>query len=150
MSRVTMYAKIAIGAIADTIIWDRYCPKNVSSRSMPSTSVSTTSPRAVAVEVPWSQAQCMLVHITAQLDLDEVRSVMADGVLPVLEEATDDDQSGYDRKRHRKSGKACLPCQDLVDYHARHGQARYSSAHRDQTKHCSEQYPESDATSQAE
>ena len=33
-----------MGAMADTMIWDRYCPKNVSSRSMPSTVVRTTSP----------------------------------------------------------------------------------------------------------
>ena len=39
-----MYAKMAIGAIADTMICDRYCPKNVSKRSIPSTRVSTTSP----------------------------------------------------------------------------------------------------------
>ena len=39
-----MYAKMAIGAIDDTIICDRYCPKKVSNRSIPSTRVSTTSP----------------------------------------------------------------------------------------------------------
>ena len=35
---------MAMGAIAETMIWERYCPKKVSSRSIPSTNVSTRSP----------------------------------------------------------------------------------------------------------
>ena len=76
---------MAIGAIADTMICDRYCPKKVSNRSIPFYERQHNVARAVPIRIPGTEFQQVIVDIASQPDLDDVRGVVTDRVLPILE-----------------------------------------------------------------
>ena len=104
----------------------------------------------VTIEVTRTEFQRVFIDLMAQLDLDDVRRVVTDRVLPVLEQTARYDQRRNGRQRQRESREARLSGEDPVNHDTRDGQPGDTGAHCDKAQYGSEQYPEPDTASQSE
>ena len=127
-----------MGATADTINWDRYCPKEGLQALDALHDREDQVPGAVLVRVARPQLQRMFVRLAAQPDLDDVGGVVTHGVLPVEEQAAGDNEGCDDQQGDSQRGEFRLPGDDPVDYEARYGEPPDPGAHSDKAEGCGE------------